>query len=38
MVKKYKVTPNAMALQFDFNNSIIGGVVGAVSDKMTPKK
>lgn len=38
MVKKYKVTPNALALQFDFSNSIIGGAVEAVNEKLTPKK
>ena len=38
MVKKYKVTPNALALQFDFSNSIIGGAVEAVNQKLTPKK
>lgn len=38
MVKKYKVTPNALALQFDFSNSIIGGAVEAVNERLTPKK
>ena len=38
LTRKYKVIPNAMALQFDFGNSVIGGVVEAVNEKLTPKK
>jgi len=38
LVKKYKVTPNALALQFDVGNSMIGRVIEGVNDKVTPKK
>ena len=38
LTKKYRVVPNAVAMQFDFGNSIVGGVVEAVNEKLTPKK
>lgn len=38
LVKKYKVTPNALALQFDVGNSMIGRAIESVNDKVTPRK
>ena len=38
LVKKYRVEPTAMQQQFDWNSSVVGSVVSAVNDKVSPKK
>lgn len=38
LVKKYRVEPTALQQQFDWNSSVVGSVVSAVNDKVSPKK
>ena len=38
LVEKYKVQPSGLAMQFDWSGSVVGSVVNAVNDKVSPKR